>query len=333
MKERDPSKFDIIGDVHGHCDALEALLLKMGYRKERSCYRHSDRTAVFVGDLIDRGPKVRETLELVKAMEDEGAALVTLGNHEFNAVAYCTRGKEGEWLRAHSEKNKGQFEATWRAFEGNEVDWNTYLEWFKTLPFFLDLGGLRIVHACWSQRHIDTVGNRRLKDPEFLHASATPGTPEYHAVETILKGPEISLPPGSFFRDKEGNVRTETRVKWWEPLEGLSYREAAFPEQDGLSGEIVAQNTIQEPWDIYPASAPPAFVGHYWLPPQPPRPFGNVVCLDYSVAKSGFLCAYRWNPIEPLADANFVTHPHPCHESEVSTSSSGFREDTVSSGA
>ena len=48
--------YDIIGDVHGHVRELRTLLEKMGYREGRGIYRHSSRTAIFVGDLIDRGP-------------------------------------------------------------------------------------------------------------------------------------------------------------------------------------------------------------------------------------------------------------------------------------
>lgn len=303
---KNSSRFDIIGDVHGHCDALEELLVKLRYKKGGACYRHPDRIAIFVGDLIDRGPKVRETLELVKSMADEGAALVTVGNHEYNAVAYCTRGEDSEWLRPHTKKNEGQFEVTRRAFKDDEAAWDEYLDWFRSLPLYLDLGEIRVVHACWSQRHIDMVGDRRLGDRKFLLASAQPGSPEFEAVETLLKGPEISLPPDSSFQDKEGHVRSETRVKWWKPLEGLSYREASFPEQPSLSDDLIDTNVIEVPWDIYPATAPPVFVGHYWLPPQKPHPFGNVVCLDYSVAKGGFLCAYRWNRGESLDTSRFI---------------------------
>lgn len=307
MIERKTSGFDIIGDVHGHCGALAALLRKLGYRNEGVSYRHPDRTAVFVGDLIDRGPEVRETLELVKGMADTGAALVTLGNHEYNAVAYCSRGENGEWLRDHSEKNAGQFQATRNAFEFAEDAWKAYLDWFLTLPLYLELDGFRVVHACWSQRHVDLMRDRRLGDREFLLATARRGSPEFHAVEILLKGPEITLPPGSPFRDKEGNLRTETRVKWWRPLEGLSYRQASFPEQPSLSDEEVDLSAIGDPWDVYPDDAPPVFVGHYWLPPQEPRPFGRVVCLDYSVAKGGFLAAYRWNPDASISSGSFVT--------------------------
>lgn len=52
--------YDIIGDVHGHAGELKTLLGSLGYRHCRDGFRNSDRMAVFVGDLIDRGPAVAE---------------------------------------------------------------------------------------------------------------------------------------------------------------------------------------------------------------------------------------------------------------------------------
>ena len=60
---------DFIGDIHGHADELEALLKKMGYTKKNKIYSHPERKVLFVGDYIDRGPKIRKTLKIVKAME------------------------------------------------------------------------------------------------------------------------------------------------------------------------------------------------------------------------------------------------------------------------
>lgn len=55
---------DFIGDIHGHADQLEELLLKLGYSKPNEFYVHThpERKVLFVGDYIDRGPKIRETL-------------------------------------------------------------------------------------------------------------------------------------------------------------------------------------------------------------------------------------------------------------------------------
>jgi hypothetical protein len=64
--------FDVIGDVHGEFDKLVALLARLGYWELGGTWRHPDRTAIFVGDLIDRGPKQLATVDLVRAMVDAG---------------------------------------------------------------------------------------------------------------------------------------------------------------------------------------------------------------------------------------------------------------------
>ena len=72
--------YDIIGDIHGHADALKALLSDLGYRERDSAWRHPDRQAIFVGDFIDRGPKQIETVATVRAMVDAGSAQAVMGN-------------------------------------------------------------------------------------------------------------------------------------------------------------------------------------------------------------------------------------------------------------
>jgi hypothetical protein len=78
--------FDIIGDIHGHSDTLEVLLRKLGYVRKFGVYQHPDKRQVaFVGDFIDRGPKIREALHIVRAMVLSGNAIAVMGNHESNA--------------------------------------------------------------------------------------------------------------------------------------------------------------------------------------------------------------------------------------------------------
>ncbi|MBX6356552.1 MAG: AAA family ATPase, partial [Micromonosporaceae bacterium] len=81
--------FDIIGDVHGCRAELEALLVRLGWRLERDDAgrpvgaRHpAGRTAVFLGDLVDRGPDTPGVLRLVMGMVAAGTALCVMGNHE-----------------------------------------------------------------------------------------------------------------------------------------------------------------------------------------------------------------------------------------------------------
>ncbi|MGI8573022.1 MAG: polynucleotide kinase-phosphatase [Solirubrobacteraceae bacterium] len=89
--------FDIIGDVHGCCEEVECLLAELGYGlSERRVgdfpeggpiYAHPEgRTAVFVGDLVDRGPRILDTIRLVRNMVDAGSAHCVPGNHDIKLV-------------------------------------------------------------------------------------------------------------------------------------------------------------------------------------------------------------------------------------------------------
>ena len=62
--------FDLIGDVHGHAGELRNLLAALGYEEggEHGAFSHPNRRAIFVGDLIDRGPEIAETVEIVLRM-------------------------------------------------------------------------------------------------------------------------------------------------------------------------------------------------------------------------------------------------------------------------
>jgi protein phosphatase len=91
--ERGP--FDIIGDVHGCCDELRDLLVALGYAIEetedgvgtRSIVRHPEnRRVVLLGDLVDRGPKIVETLRLAMDMVETETAIVVPGNHDIKLL-------------------------------------------------------------------------------------------------------------------------------------------------------------------------------------------------------------------------------------------------------
>ena len=82
--------YDIIGDIHGHNEKLEALLYKLGYRNTAGAWRHPERQAIFVGDFIDRGPSQVQTVNTVRRMVEAGVALAVMGNHELNAIAWHT---------------------------------------------------------------------------------------------------------------------------------------------------------------------------------------------------------------------------------------------------
>ena len=295
---------DLIGDIHGHADALERLLRQLGYSKHKGIYRHPDRQAIFLGDFIDRGPKIRETLEIVRPMIDSGTARAVMGNHELNALAFHTPdpSKPGTHLRPQNEKNSNQHAETMRQIPAGELA--GYLRWFRSLPLWLDLEGLRVVHACWDESRM-----AKLQGPitdEFLYAACSPRGSLFEPMETILKGKEAKLPQGTAFRDKDGHERLSTRVKWYEPPEGHTYRTYAMASEPIDSDEPLPEDVFEAAVP-YPEDAKPVFVGHYWMRgPRPDLLRGNVACLEWSVAKDGFLCAYRWDGERELDAGKFA---------------------------
>lgn len=312
--------YDIIGDLHGFADPLRRLLAQLGYEERDGAWRHAERTAVFVGDFVDRGEEIAEVLEIVRSMTDAGAALAVMGNHEFNAVAYRRERVvgSGEYLREHSQKNLEQHKETLAQLSEEQLD--DWTRWFQTLPMWLELPGLRIVHACWDPHSMAIVSEHHDRcggfTDEFFRAACVEDSELFDAVEVLLKGKELELPDGVSFEDKGGHERHAVRVKWYEDplMGGGTYRGHSFYFKQDDRQRI--PDAALEPEALaaarpYGAGEPPVFFGHFWMPGDqtPARLASNVACLDYSVAHEGRLCAYRWNGETLLQDVGFVSVP------------------------
>jgi hypothetical protein len=301
--------YDLIGDIHGHADELLQLLDALGYRKNRGVYSHPERKVIFLGDFIDRGPQIRQALELVRPMIEEGKALAVIGNHELNALAYDTEDPEGpgEYLRPRTPKNVKQHRQTVEQLGSGELQ--SYLEWFRTLPLWLELDGLRVVHACWDERVMTAIAQALeqqwgITAPLFKSACKK-GNALFGPVEVVLKGREAALSEGVSFEDNDGHVRTEIRTRWYLPPDGQTYRTYAL-QSDEIPCDLGLEKPVIKAAAPYPRDAKPVFVGHYWLSAQRPEILAdNVACLDYSVAKGGFLCAYRWQGEQRLSNDHF----------------------------
>ncbi len=300
-------KYDIIGDIHGHADELVLLLAKLGYIKRPEGYNHREKKAIFLGDFIDRGPKNELALDIVMSMVNSGAALAVMGNHEYNAICYHTKRPEtGEYLREHSEKNIKQHKTFLAEFEDKQQKLKHVIDWFKTLPLFIDLGFLRVVHAEWNFNAIEiakpllTSGHQFTET--FLLNSRIEMSPEDHIVETLLKGTEVPLPEGVKLEDSDGHERDTTRIKWWSEGEKSYHGLGMIPEEQKKKVPNASLDIEVIP---YPSSAPPVFFGHYWLRGPLEIQKCNVACVDYSVAKGGKLCSYSWNSEDNLSEDNF----------------------------
>lgn len=304
---KNSSHYDLIGDIHGEIEALRGLLLKLGYYREEGRIIHPEgRRPIFVGDLIDRGPDSRRVVALVRSMVEAGDALAIAGNHEFNFVSYLEPDGEGTWLRPHDERNDNLVAATLASYEGHADELADDVRWMKSLPFSLDLDGLRVVHASWIQEDVDYLADKSMADPEFLRNANRKKSREWRAVENVLKGLEIWLPDGMRIPDAHGYPRPKMRVRWWGSVEGASWDEIAFPSLAGLPEGEARVHRIAD-LAGYEESAPPVFFGHYKLIGRDPAALAaNVACLDHGLGHGGAAVAYRWSGEAAIDPANFV---------------------------
>ncbi|MFN9113467.1 MAG: metallophosphoesterase [Bacteroidota bacterium] len=297
---------DLIGDIHGHADALERLLQQLGYIKKGDSYAHPERMALFVGDYIDRGPQIRETLHIVKSMVENGQAIALMGNHEYNALCFHVHHPEGGHLRAHQIKNIVQHYQTLEAFHGKQREYEDYLEWFKTLPLFYENEQFRAVHACWLDYNIGHLQplSGQLND-EHIRQSVQKGHSLYHAFDQTLKGIELSLPAGMSWFDHEKNERFDIRTRWWDDPKNQTYRQISVEEIPTLPDSTVEPDSLPTT-NHYAQKEKPLFFGHYWLKGDPKIIRHNVCCLDFSIAKGGKLVAYRYDGEGQLNNAKLV---------------------------
>lgn len=307
--------YDIIGDIHGQADKLFCLLKHLGYRDVAGAFRHPDpnRQVIFVGDYIDRGPNQVESVMTVRRMVDAGSALAIMGNHEFNAIAWHILDPDapGEFLRprkgAQGIKNRHQHEAFLAEVEGRPALHSEVIDWFLSLPLWLDLPGLRVVHACWHDGYMSELKPLLTPDlkltRDLMVSASREGLMAFRTVEGLTKGLEVALPEGHMFLDKDGHERRNVRIRWWE--EGATtYRELALMP-DELRQRLPDIELENDPRTLYD-NTKPVFFGHYWMTGQPVLQSPTTACVDYSAAKAGPLVAYRWYG-EPLHADNFAT--------------------------
>lgn len=151
----DRGPFDLIGDVHGCADELEQLLDRLGYEAASQSsepawpgpvYAHPEgRVAAFVGDLVDRGPRILDTVRIVRNMVAHGSGLCVVGNHDDKLL----RKLRGRNVRvAHGlEQTLAEIELLPWGIRETTVDALT--DFFGTMShhYVLDRGRLVVAHA------------------------------------------------------------------------------------------------------------------------------------------------------------------------------------------
>ncbi|QEU91233.1 polynucleotide kinase-phosphatase [Streptomyces kanamyceticus] len=160
--------FDIIGDIHGCASELETLLGKLGYVEG---VHPEGRTAVFVGDLVDRGPDTPGVLRRVMSMVAGGTALCVPGNHE---------NKLGRYLKGRGVQHTHGLAETAAQLAGESEEFRGQVREFVdglVSHYVLDGGKLVVCHAGLPEKyHGRTSGRVR---SHALYGDTTGETDEF----------------------------------------------------------------------------------------------------------------------------------------------------------
>lgn len=318
------SGVDIIGDIHGMYARLTELLGRLGYRRTAGRWTHAEnRRIAFVGDYVDRGRRASDVVELVRELCDHRVAVALAGNHDTNAIAFSTRAADrrfdaveawreasarlaagggdavenppgsATWLRPHTIGNLAQHKETIHGFR-DARSYEECLRHFMTLPIYLELPALRVVHAAWippAIRALDawaaarglTLGIRATSIDEAIEMQRTRVAPgETHwgelvdlgerqqaldhppdasvavALERLVKGVELRLPDGVVLHDgSTDRARGEARLRWFDAAEGRPYHQHALMKPSKLRDLLAALGERRILASEYPARLPP----------------------------------------------------------------------------
>jgi hypothetical protein len=265
-------KYNIIGDIHGHALELKKLLKSLGYlENEKGFYHPMNHQALFVGDLINRGPDTPLVLEIVEKMVLNKEAKAVLGNHEFRMIQKYLLNPD--------------------AIDSRII---RFLPWIQSLPLFLDLPELRVVHAAWHAPSIEILKSKTADNESFIKSTLEKNSTLQKAVRAILQGIKIPVPPELRYFDRFGIRRKKARIRWWEE------NKLKFCGKDFLPcNKKLEKKNFEAHAELstvhYPRSQKPVFFGHYCLPNSEPKIYGNLVCVDGCVTCDKVLWAYHFD--------------------------------------
>ncbi len=261
---------DVVGDIHGEFGALQSLLERLGYRPDG--VHPQGRRLVFVGDLVDRGPRSWSVVRFVQPLLEAGLAQCVMGNHELNLLL-DERKHGNDWFFGPPSANSlEQFGVCEWLREDEQAAVAAVLQ---PLPFVLERTDLRVVHASWSASSIDwcrarmAAGDER---PVALMYRELDRTVEQAAEVAGLLAAKLAEAErmGPFSKDKDcvpplrpAFAAYEVFLQMRHPLAMLcSGQEQASVVPFWASGKW--RMTDRTPWWRHYQEAVPVVFGHYW---------------------------------------------------------------------
>ncbi|HEX8258414.1 MAG TPA: polynucleotide kinase-phosphatase [Allosphingosinicella sp.] len=256
-RREDKGPFDIIGDIHGCGDELEALLATLGYAvrwdgKEVEVTPPEGRRAIFIGDLVDRGPRSPDVLRIARHMVERGTALAVVGNHDDKLKRHLS-GKNVKATHGLAETIE-QLAAEPAGFARDIRDWLDKL----ISHYVLDEGRLVVAHAGMKEemqgrasgavRSFAMYGETSGEVDEFGLPVRYDWAADYKGRARVVYGHTPVLEAGWV----NGTLCIDTGCCFGGKLTALRY-----PEMELV--EVPAARTYYEP--IRPLAAPPAATG------------------------------------------------------------------------
>ena len=262
-----PGPLDVVGDIHGELEALQALLRGLGYQADGTHPDH--RHLIFVGDLCDRGPDSPGVIRQVASLVASGRAQCILGNHELNLLRGSAKPANGWFFPTDHDRERGKF---LNCQPASVAERESFPAFFAGLPLALERADLRVVHAAW---HADSIAGLRREPPGHSvsavyrqHEAATQRWADSGTVMADLKQEYQDW--GRYLADEEMQVpllpaigTMDEHFQMSNPVRVLtSGVEQLASEPFFASGKWRMVNRVPW-WQDYQDDVPVLF-GHYW---------------------------------------------------------------------
>lgn len=297
--------YDVVSNVD-HPHALERLLHRLDYRSCHGTWSHPDgRIPVFLGGAVDRHGEMRACAPMLQELVDSGSALMTLGPEELAELErHVSRRRQRVLVHAGAG-------APEHDLPGGAADLG---EWFRSVPLWLDLPGLRVVHGCWSDADVELLrdaldGNCLVDDERFEMVISSPR--HRRAVRTLLSGATIELPEYLWCRDGRGEVVRSARFRWWSKGPMTLRQRAMLPPGcttlDGRFPAVLDDTPVRAGAPQLGSGGTPVVIARTAGVGGPVLLSSTVLCLGGTAKGVGGPVVYRWNG-ETCLDATNLLH-------------------------